>query len=226
MAPTRGQRTRAAVLSAARARFAAEGFEGSALSRIAADVGVSEPTVAFHFGNKAGLLVAVIEDYYDDLLLALDEAVDPALAPEQRLRSFAHWWLVHNEENLALLSVFGRQGRRIEVDEVVTAFVSANRRVTRVFDRLIEDLGHVGGTRADVSVRIFRDAFFGTAEHLMLGRATTGRPERLDQAADELVDLLLHGAAAVGDIGATTTSEPTDLATIDRKLEQILDRLA
>lgn len=212
---TRGDRTRAAVLVAARRRFAEDGFEGATIGRIATDAGVSEPTVSFHFGSKAGLLVAVIEDWYDDLLISLEEVVDVDEAPEQRLRTFARWWVQHNADNLALLSVFGRQGRRMPVDEVVEAFLGANRRVTRVFERLVADLGHVGLLRPEVQPRIVRDAFFGATEHLLLGRALTGRPANLAKAADELVDLLLHGAGAAA-------APPS---SVEAKLDAILERL-
>ncbi len=222
---TKGERTRAAVLAAARARFASEGFDGATVASIASDAGVSEPTVAFHFGSKAGLLVAVIRDYYDDLLDALDAVIDPAAPPEQRLRDFARWWLHHNAENLSLLSVFGRQGRRSPRDEVVDTFLDANRRVTRVFDRLVEDLKHAGVLRPDVTTRIVRDAFFGTTEHLMLGRALTGRPDDLARAAEELVDLLFDGAAtrSAVDDGPVTRA---DLRRLERRLDDALERLA
>lgn len=232
---TRGERTRAAVLGAARERFALEGFDGTTVARIASDAGVSEPTVAFHFGSKAGLLVAVIEAYYDELLDALDEAIDSTLPPEQRLRAFARWWLAHNARNLRLLSVFGRQGRRPETDEVTSAFRAANRRVTRVFDRLVDDLRHVGTLRSEVSTRIVRDAFFGATEHLMLGRALSGRSGDLDDAADELVDLLLHGATvpchgdpADGPVDRAVEgpyATRSQVAALDAKLDRVLDRL-
>ncbi len=219
-ATTRGQRTHAAVLAGARRRFASEGYDGTTLARIAADAGVSEPTVAFHFGSKSGLLVAVMHDYYDDLLAAIDEVVDVALAPVDRLRAFARWWVSHNADNLDLLSVFSRQGRRAGTDDVVLAFAECNRRVTRVFDRLVEDLGHVGMLTGGVPTRIVRDAFFGATEHVMLGRALTGRPADLDRAADDLVDLLLHGAA-----GVPIADGAPSLTSLDAKLDRVLERL-
>ena len=45
-AATRGDRTRAAILDAARRRFAEHGFDRTRLAEIAADAGVAEPTVA------------------------------------------------------------------------------------------------------------------------------------------------------------------------------------
>lgn len=224
---TRGERTRAAVLAAARSRFADEGYDGTTVARIAGDAGVSEPTVAFHFGSKAGLLVAVMRSYYDDLLASIEQVVDATAPPEDRLRAFAGFWLSHNAENLALLSVFGRHGRRAEPDEVVTAFTACNRQVTREFDRLVEDLKHVGTVDPQVPTRIVRDAFFGTTEHLMLGRALTGRPADLEQAAADLVALLLHGAARAAPTAGGEAARPTagahELAAMHAKLDRILD---
>ena len=216
---TRGERTRAAVVASARRWFAEEGFDGATGARIAADAGVSEPTIVFHFGSKAGLLIAVMRDYYDDLLATIDQVLDDTQPPEHRLRTFARFWLDHNAAELPLLSVFGRHGRRAEPDEVVVAFRDCNRRVTRRFDALVEDLKHVGAVCDEVSTRIVRDAFFGTAEHLMLGRALTGRPADLDGAADDLVALLLHGAGPQG------SAEDPALVRIESKLDQLADGL-
>lgn len=44
--------TRADILSAARRRFAAEGYEGTTLRAIAADVGVDAALVIRYFGSK------------------------------------------------------------------------------------------------------------------------------------------------------------------------------
>ena len=222
---SRGDRTRAAVVAAARHRFSVEGFDGATGARIAADAGVSEPTIAFHFGSKAGLLVAVMRDYYDDLLDGIDDVVAASVDPRSRLRDFARWWVTHNAEYFELVSVFGRQGRRTDGDPVVDAFRACNRRVTSVFDRLAEDLRHLGELRPEVPARILRDAFFGACEHLMVGHALTGRPEDLAAAADDVVDLLMtgagtHAAAWTGaaPLGRTGAS---DLSVVEAKLDRL-----
>lgn len=217
---TRGDRTRDAVLTAARQRFSAEGFDGATLGRIAADAGVAQGTVVFHFGSKAGLLVAVLGAYYDELLAEMDEVLDPTLAPEQRLRVFARWWLEHNAADYELLAVFGRHGRRTETDDIVLAFREANRRVIRRFEALVEDLKHAGVASARVPTRVLRDAFFGTSEHVMVGRALTGRPDDLADAADDLVDLLLHGCGAAS---GTPPDVGQRLSAVEAKLERLLE---
>ena len=227
------------MVAAARARFAEAGFDGTTGAAIAADAGVSEPTIAFHFGGKAGLLVAVMREYYDDLLVEMEQVMDAAEGPAARLQAFARWWVARNDAHADLMAVFGRQGRGPEPDEVVEAFLELNRAVTRRFDRLIGDLQHAGLLGQAVPRTVVRDAFFGGAEHMMIGRRLTGRPTDLDAAADHLVALLVGGAGggapgggggqgggSAGVVGGGPGG-PTDpgVAALEAKLDRVLDLL-
>jgi AcrR family transcriptional regulator len=53
-------RTRAEILTAAAARFAAVGFKGTSLQDIAHDVGCSKATLLYHFATKDALLFELI----------------------------------------------------------------------------------------------------------------------------------------------------------------------
>lgn len=217
--PSRGDRTRAAILAAAARHLAASGLAGTRGAQVAADADVSEATVWFHFGTKAGLLVAVMEDYYDGLVADIAEVVDAADAPRGRLEAFARFWLARIAADLPLVGEFERHGRGGHDAAVVTAFAACNRRVTRGFERLVEDLVATGEVRGDLPTWIVRDTFFGTAEHLVVGRAVTGRDSDLAHAADLLLDVLLRGVAVAG-----PTAAPASLAAIDAKLDRLLDR--
>ncbi|SDT29638.1 regulatory protein, tetR family [Friedmanniella luteola] len=54
-------RTREAVLDAARAEFAARGYDAVTLRRVAARAGVDPAMVTHHFGSKSGLFRAVLD---------------------------------------------------------------------------------------------------------------------------------------------------------------------
>ena len=224
--PTRGDRTRAAILSAAAHHLAGQGLAGTRGAAVATDAGVSEATVWFHFGTKAGLLVAVMEDYYDRLVTDIAEVVEEADTPRARLRAFAHFWLVRISVDLSLVGEFERHGRGGHDPAVVAAFARCNRRVTRGFERLVEDLVATGDVRGDLPTWIVRDTFFGTAEHLVVGRAVTGRDTDLAAASDLLLDVLLHGVAPRAPSGGTARSAdgPT-LAALDTKLDALLARV-
>lgn len=220
-AGTRGDRTRAAVTTAAAAQLADHGLEGMRGSGVGEAAGVSEATVWFHFGTKAGLLVAVMEDYYDRLVAAVDEVVAAAHAPRARLEAFTRFWLERMTRDLALVAEFQRHGRSGHDPEVVRAFAACNRRVTRQFERLVEDLVATGEVRSDLPTWMVRDVFFGTAEHVLVGRAVTGRSTDLDAAADLLLDVVLHG---VGDQTTAGRDGRDDLAAIEAKLDVLLAR--
>lgn len=217
---TRGDRTRAAVTAAAADHLAAHGLEGMRGAAVGEAAGVSEATVWFHFGTKAGLLVAVMEDYYAALVADVDEAVADADAPRARLEALAHFWLRRMTADLDLVAEFQRHGRSGHDPDVVAAFAACNRSVTRRFERLVEDLVATGEVRADVPTWLVRDVFFGTAEHLLVGRAVTGRDTDLTAAADQLLDVVLRGVGT----GSAGDGSPS-LADLDAKLDRLLDRV-
>lgn len=60
-APRRSDRTRAAILEAARRRFAAHGFERTTIRAIAADADIDPSMVMRYYGNKAQLFDAALD---------------------------------------------------------------------------------------------------------------------------------------------------------------------
>jgi AcrR family transcriptional regulator len=79
-APSRKRRTaeeaRTAILDAAEQRLVASGPAGIRLQEVAADVGVSHPTVLHHFGSREGLVEAVVARALDSLHAGLLAAVN------------------------------------------------------------------------------------------------------------------------------------------------------
>ncbi|MFI0215495.1 TetR/AcrR family transcriptional regulator [Streptomyces lydicus] len=59
--PQRSAATRAAILAAARDRFAAEGYERATIRAIAKEAGIDPSMVMRYYGNKAGLFAAASE---------------------------------------------------------------------------------------------------------------------------------------------------------------------
>ena len=77
--PSRRRRTaeqaRTAILDAAERRLVASGPAGIRLQEVAADVGVSHPTVLHHFGSREALVEAVVARALDSLHAGLLAAV-------------------------------------------------------------------------------------------------------------------------------------------------------
>ncbi|GAB3806824.1 TetR/AcrR family transcriptional regulator [Micromonospora zhanjiangensis] len=88
-APRRSDVTRAAILDAARARFAADGYERATIRAIAADAGIDPAMVMRYYGNKEKLFAAAAD--FDlrmpDLTGLSETGYGRALA-----RHFVHRW--------------------------------------------------------------------------------------------------------------------------------------
>jgi AcrR family transcriptional regulator len=78
---------RAAILDAAERRLAASGPAAIRLQEVAADVGVSHPTVLHHFGSREALVEAVVARALDSLHAELVAAVQSGHEDEDRLTS-------------------------------------------------------------------------------------------------------------------------------------------
>lgn len=73
--PRNAAATRAALLAAARARFARDGFDGVGVRDVAADAGVNAALVIRYFGSKEGLFAEAIGGKFDpEALLGGDRA--------------------------------------------------------------------------------------------------------------------------------------------------------
>src|SRR5689334_11743536 len=96
--PRRGRRpgapdTRAAILAAARARFAEHGLTRTSVRSVAADAGVDAALVHHYFGSKDDLFVAALELPVDPReRLAEVVALGPEGAGERMVRTFLSVW--------------------------------------------------------------------------------------------------------------------------------------
>ena len=91
----RSDRTRAAILSAARERFAADGYERATIRAIAADAAIDPAMVMRYFGNKEKLFAAAAE--FDLRLPDLS-----ALPPEERGAALINHFLDRWEDDESL----------------------------------------------------------------------------------------------------------------------------
>ncbi|MEU1985173.1 helix-turn-helix domain-containing protein [Nocardia sp. NPDC019395] len=78
---TAGRDTKQAILDAAVQLFVSKGFEQTSLREIADAVGITKPSLYYHYSSKLDLLVAVINPLLDDLRALADE-VEAMAAPD------------------------------------------------------------------------------------------------------------------------------------------------
>jgi len=89
------------IVAAARREFAACGYSGARVERIAAAAGVNDRLIYYYFGSKESLYILTVEDAYEQLndaerALALD-ALPPAEALTEVVRFTWRYYLAHPE---------------------------------------------------------------------------------------------------------------------------------
>lgn len=209
-----GARRARAILTSARELFCEQGFEATSMATIAGRVGVVEGTLYKYFDNKRALLLAVLEDWYEQLMaddLHHLEGVSGTF-PRLRLliwlhlRTMAEWPTLCSLMLQEVRSEPGYHGSRLH---------RLNRQYTNLLLDVLRDGVEKGEIRDDLPLPLFRDMVYGGIEHYTwMYRRDDGALD-IDSAADHILSLL-HGG-----IGTTPNSilESTD------RLSHLVERL-
>lgn len=129
-----GADTKAALLAAARAVFAEQGYQGATVRAIAARAGVDAAMVNHWFGGKQGLFAAIVDLPFDPA-----EMIDRVLAgdrdslAERLIRNFVPIWDAHDGAFAALLLSVASQE--------IAARVMGEFFAKTVFGRIAEVIG-------------------------------------------------------------------------------------
>lgn len=176
---------RRAILDAAAARFAADGYLATRMADIAGDLGYRKAALYYYFDSKESILVELIEARIGVALGALDEIVTSGLDPiakveaavRTHLRIFhehADIYTIFNSERLHLIN----RGTAATVDEL-------GRRYESRWREMLADPAF----RADLDIPITVKAIMGMLNTTLAWFDPGGRLE-LDALADRYVDLI------------------------------------
>jgi len=85
------EETRRALLDAGRHIFAEHGFSGARVDQIAGRAGVNKALINYHFGGKAELFAAIVDDFTGRMLTGLRAAIRSEDPAETQLRGFIRY---------------------------------------------------------------------------------------------------------------------------------------
>jgi AcrR family transcriptional regulator len=112
------ERTRARILEAAKAEFAAHGLGGARVDRIAAQADANKRMLYYYFGNKDDLFLAVLEDAYAHIREAEKALRLTEIAPPEAIRRLVaftwEYYLEHPEFMTLLNSANLHRARHLE----------------------------------------------------------------------------------------------------------------
>lgn len=154
----------AELVAAARALLADVGYERFLPAEVARRCGVSEATVYRYFPTRRDLLVRVAEDWFDEVLVALEPGVSTPSTTRERLRHVVRH-AVEVVRREPTLTRYILNELRPDPGFRGTSIHRLNRRFTGIVTGVLRDGVARGDLRDDVGVELLRDMVFGAIEH-------------------------------------------------------------
>ena len=202
--PTRGQR-RAALVAVAADLFARKPYDEIYISEIADAAGVAHGLLFYHFKDKRGLYLAVLEQVLDEIIELHKPGEDEA-TKEQRLRGLFRRHIEYRRSHAHTMLALMRAGGQ---DPEVDALFERGRRAGAEF---VLDL--LGLTAAPPPLRIAMRGVMGMLDEATIDWLTHG----CDVPVDELEQLVYGATVAI--LSSVQSAHPRIRRTIEHLGEE------
>jgi AcrR family transcriptional regulator len=180
--------TRARLLSAGHALFAARGLHGVTTHDIARAAGVASGTFYLHFSDKQTLFREIVYGAVGHLRERLENAFAAAADLPASVRAHAEALLLFAEENADLVRiVFGRDNRDVEIEADVLDYLAAAGA-----DMLRERIA-TGAVRSTVDPAVASHALTGMFARVITWWVEDGMQTPRDAMVETLVGFQLQG---------------------------------
>ncbi|MFN3993307.1 MAG: TetR/AcrR family transcriptional regulator [Tabrizicola flagellatus] len=175
--------------------FADQGMEKASMSQIATVAHVSKALLYHYYPSKDALIFAIIMTHLEGLDAAIEEADDPDLPPEQRLRKLVGAVLENyrgadNQHKVQLNATSALS------DEQKAEITAIERRIVRRFSTVLDQINPGLNSRDRPLLMPVTMSLFGMMNWVYMWFREGGRISREDYA-DVATTLILEGIKAV-----------------------------
>ena len=185
------------ILQAAKRLFAQNGYENTSTVAIAREAGTSESQLMKHFGNKQGLLTAILERGWASVGEGL--ATIHHSSPADRLLSVLAAITIAFEKDPEFKTLAALEARRVRKDSNEVVLTRGWSKYRELIDRILIDMRTEGQIRTDVNLDAVRSAVIGMAEGLWRDQVVADRSElRIEYNFDDVqkvLEILIAGLA-------------------------------
>lgn len=203
------------ILRVGREVFAERGYERATTTEVAQRLGVSEATVFTYFRSKRELCMRVIQDWYDEIITAIEAGLPRGKSVREQLEfvvlTHLRLFLIQGTGLCALVLSEGRT----KGQDLGEGFVELQRRYTAPLMDLLARGQASGEVRRDIPLRLLRSLVFGPMEHMLWEVVITGRQIDVEASARDLVALLWPAVQAPDE----------ELARLRRLRDRVADAL-
>ena len=183
------------ILDKAAQVFAEQGMEKASMSQIATVAQVSKALLYHYYPSKDALIFAIITTHLEGLDAAIEEADDPTLLPEQRLRKLVGAVLENyrgadNQHKVQLNATAALS------DEQKAEIMALERSIVRRFSTVLDQVNPGLNTKERPLLMPVTRSLFGMMNWVYMWFRDGGRITREDYA-DVATTLILEGIKAV-----------------------------
>jgi TetR/AcrR family transcriptional regulator, fatty acid metabolism regulator protein len=191
LAVTRGDKY-AAILDAAQAVIARQGYHHAQISRIAAEAGVAAGTVYLYFKNKPDLLVSLFRDRLGMLVDQARGSLLEAADPVEKLRRFIwqHLRSLAARHDLAVVTQIEMRQAETDVQREISEIMKG---YFQVIDEIIEEGQRTGAFRQTADPRQIRNLVFGVLDQTVTAWVMSGFHFDLEALAEPTLLLVTGG---------------------------------
>lgn len=206
------------IREAATRLFASNGFHATSTRKIAAAAGVSEGTVFHYFSTKNALLLAILDEFYEELTGSARDGTQEIMNTRERLlflaKNHIHALINNQALMIRLIQVYLSVDINYYSDYKNTHIHELNYQYTRIFNAVIREGIERGDLNPDLELPAIRDLFFGGLEYGM--RTLLGKNNTDDIAAyvQAIVDPLWDS------MQITDAKPANSTASLDQRLEK------
>lgn len=178
------------ILLSAKHLFARNGYENTSTVAIARDAGTSESQLMKHFGSKQGLLAAIFDRGWANIIERVQTARQ-AGSPAGRLVSMLDAMILEVESDPELKEMVALEARRVRKDNRDVLISRGYQQFAEMLQSTLSEMRDQGHIRADLNLDAVRSAIMGVTEALLRDQVVARRSEvRADYNSADIRKLL------------------------------------
>lgn len=183
---------REAILRAAIAVFAHNGYFNSKVADIAREAGVADGTVYLYFKSKEDILHSIFDRSVDEALADAKNKVETISDPREKLRQIAllHLERLGADRDLAVVFQVELRGSTKFMQEFSAAGFAEYLSLIR---STFEEGQAAGLFRADLNAKVVAKILFGALDEMATNWILSKRRYKLAPMADQVLDIFLNG---------------------------------
>jgi AcrR family transcriptional regulator len=183
--------TRPQIVDTARRMFREEGYRGTTLEMVAAELGVTRAALYHWVENKETLLCEIHDGALDRLVERFQEIQEADLPPGEKLAEAIRNHLLTVADNLDAIAVFFQDEASLP-EEPARRIAKRKREYDHALEALVRAAQADGSIRADLDPRVTVEMLFGMCNCLYHWYDAAGRI-RPRQLADQVLEMVFSG---------------------------------